>query len=366
MSFIDDLANQLKDGTQKDNSETLPVPTGSTITDIANKFKTDIINSAILNYSKPVIGDVDTKIIPGYISFAGNESGLLLQNPTWYPEDLPKFQITKNQRLAFWNWMNTPDYISRQYWQTKIYQNIPLSNFEQLRFDLAYKEAKELGFNETDCLRKATRKTFFGSLVVQWDDIVHIKIIAPGKCVWESVNGITMLMMGAQYFVDLFLKNPYNIHEPLMYGRKYGNALLDALDAYKLNLWLSNINFFQMPDNTPSFWDKLVGVYLPLAIVTVVSIATAGAGTPALVAVAGAVVAGQLAKNINDNIKSDAQKLSEQELKDLQAKKDAADAQANIAKKTLENNGIIPKNNTWLWIAGGVAMLLFYKNKKRK
>ena len=297
------------------------------------------------------------------LNFTGVKSGVKLDCFSGYPASFPQFQISVDQRLCFWNWP-VGDYGS---------DGDPLKNIDQRTqpflsyYGILYMPTNQqttAGYNNIPLPPMELARYLEGGRerMMFKNEVVNVG----GVYCWKYVDGWAMLWNGAQYFIDTFLKTPYNVRA-LVYGNDsypnlFKNALWDSKHIDVLINVLGNLNFlFPPPPGQPGFFDKFAKAF-PVIWAGVFSIVTAGAGTPALVGIVGALAA----------------KYAMQ----LQKTKDQQDLIANYEQWKLQNpdnvkgevvtdptgKNIIDKSmSPWLWVAiAGAAVLIIKKRKKRK
>ena len=204
-----------------------------------------------------------------------------------------------------------------------------------------------------------TDNYYTGTAVTSVTSPANLKSLDGGYFAWKWIDGYEMLWRGVQFYIDNFLKVPYNVKELVAFGQSYEYQFKKAWqknDEAKRG-YLSVINFLERPVGTQTFWDKFVN-YIPIIWATAASIITAGIGSPLLIAAVGAL-SGAMVKAGNAKAAADAQKIYD----------DAMLKETGVDQKKIEEvkNDIAGKNsNSWLWIAAGIGALLLYKNKKKK
>lgn len=300
----------------------------------------------------------------GSLNFTGMRSGIKLSCFTGYPANFPQLQVSEDQRLCFWDW-NVVIY-------GRVYSGDPLVNPNRKTqpfasyYGILYSPTGEqvtAGYDNVPLppaelarfLSGGRKAMMFQNVVVKVNDVY---------C-WKYVDGWAMLWNGVQYFIDTFLKVPYNVRE-LVYGNdSYPNLFKDQLweskHLDKLTNILGNINFFfPPPPGKPGFFDKFAQAF-PVIWATALSIVTAGAGTPAIVGVIGALAA-KYAMALQKN--KDQQQLVDQYEKWKLQNPDNIDKGAvqDATGKSIIDKSVSP----WAWIAMAAAAVFLYKSRKRK
>lgn len=339
-------------------------------------------------------------------SFTGAKSGILLEMFNGYPDKYPVLQLTSDQQLKWWNWKSMYPWLSYDgiLWApndvgkfpTGFYFT-PLYNIELARFLIGFNEARAgvtdprftasqvnagrakmmLG-NEVVYIKNGvcydpgsagnfvrlksgagTDNYYTGTAVTSVVNSSYLTDLSGGYWAWKWIDGYEMLWRGVQFYIDNFLKVPYNVKELVAFGQSYEYQFKKAWqknDDAKRG-YLSVINFLERPVGTQTFWDKFVN-YIPIIWATAASIVTAGLGSPLLIAAVGALGTAMV-KAGNAKAAADAQKIyNDQMLKDT-----------GVDKEKIEEvkNDIVEKNsNSWLWIAAAIAAVFLYKRKKKK
>ena len=180
------------------------------------------------------------------------------------------------------------------------------------------------------------------------------------------INGWEMLWEGVQYFVDSFLKQNYDVSASVYGNVGYNSFVKGLLWEHKhigsfIN-FLSSVNFLYPPEpGKPGFFDKFARA-VPYVWGGMLAILTAGAGTPALVGLIGAMAAkygsklqgqkdaNQLAELYNNSIVSSDENLDKDNIRE--------EAGLPVAMDDVGGVGV------WVWIA--VAAGLFFVMKKKR
>ena len=174
-----------------------------------------------------------------------------------------------------------------------------------------------------------------------------------------------MLWCGTQYFIDTFLKQSYDVRM-LVYGNDsypnlFKNALWESKHIDVLINVLGNINFlFPPPPGQPGFFDKFAKVF-PIVWAGVFSVVTAGAGTPALIGIIGALAA-KYATNLQKT-KDQQQLVQQYEQWKLQNPENVqGEKVTDPTGKNLINSSMSP----WMWVGIVAIAAVAIKKRKRK
>lgn len=320
------------------------------------------------------------------LDFRGRQSGVKLKSWPGYPDIYPRLQLTIETvegkdvyRLAFWGWTDNNvwlDFYGISYLPTGTqdhtgYWYVPLTEMERGRFLLGYNNARAAGKNVRDSIAEGRASMFFrNEIVYKVGDTVYnpfvnsnatMDAIPPGgEWVWKWVDGWNMLWCGVQEYIDKFLKVPYNVRDLVAFGESYENVMKNILlgkdRKVKMANYLGNIDFLAAPVGHRGFWDKLAG-FAPAIMAGIVTVFTAGLGSPLLVA-AGGLVAAALAKAGNQKRANDLNALLNQEYNNLD----------NVDKDAVENakDDIADTRSPWTWLLLGGGALVYFLIKTRK
>lgn len=346
------------------------------------------------------------------LAYATAGQGVRLKSMPGYPEDssLPLLQFAPDGRLNFGEYKNNPyltDY-DRMLDADTVYQYPRLLPNEFFYDNLIGVPGGggSGSVNNGLYIKQSGLPFFFGVPVIPYDRVLVEKFVADGrqisytvdgktlvnskfrytstwtglqivsyegKYVYRALTALQMMFVNVQYYVDKSLTTPYPVFNPVPYGKSHEQFFKDILLTSKqsirlpkLQTALSNVNFLESPVGKMNFWDKLLAAS-PVIVSTLFSVATLGAGTPALLATAATMGFGYATKDANQRAKIAAEINGYYQGINLSNKKENESKAALLSTSPNGNNPPVESlNKNWLLMGAGlIVFLILMKNKKR-
>lgn len=334
-----------------------------------------------------------------FIHFTDEQSGVLLPNAPGYPSWLPSLQITLTGRLCFWNFpakllksvisnnanIGTPEYLrdAKKVSSSNLFPPVPAdlgtngsgnqyfwnscNTYFKLTADVrtAFVQQEVIREYYLNLLNNPNAKLTSDQILAAVDGptVPAANKIAPvGAYYNRALYPWEWVSYNCQYYIDKYLKVPYDIGEGVAYTHNWIDQLNLAGQTGDLQKWLSGINLFIEPTGKPDFWDTVLNA-APVAILGLVTIASAGILSPYLITAMGAMTAA-IKKSSGASQQADAQ-----------AAYDQANAGINTAVVTSDisaagNPLTNMDDNTKKFIFFGllvliIAIILIIKNKSK-
>lgn len=334
---------------------------------------------------------------PNFIHFTDEQSGVLLPNAPGYPSWLPSLQITLNGRLCFWNFPNklfksvisnganigTAEYLrdAKKVSSSNLFPPVPADLGTNGSGNQYFWNSCNSYFKLTADFRAAyvqqeiIREYYLGLLNGSKQTADYIasyidgpntdpanKIPAVGSYTTNPVYPWDWIKYNCQYYIDKYLKIPYDLEEGIAYTKNWIDQLNTASQSGDLLKWLSGINLFIEPTGKPDFWDTVL-LAAPVAIYGLMAVVSGGLGGP-LLATAVAAITGAVTKGDIANRQKDAQAAFDQLNAGLNTPVITSDISANA------NPLISLDDNTQKFIFFGalvliIAIILIIKNKSK-
>lgn len=380
-----------------------------------------------------IANDLQIKHYYKDFKFTGEREGKQLSLIEGYPSDLPALQLTKNGRFCFYSWATVVDRTTD--WGSKFGKETALKSFGVLEDDYddilgVPNTASGLNKSKNDNRDKLLKTyvysldqgqprmhfnanvqkiNFFGFPLIPKDKEYAEKFIAEGypndigygrlitdnhtkgaifshhtgkwivsyrgKLMYANISWWSVIWLQVQYYLDAFFNVPYRIFGSVEYGESYPEYLWASFgDKYKLDHvtgFLSNVDFFKQPTGKPGFWDYLL-LAVPVIVGAALSVISAGAGTPLLVAAVASAAGGLIMK---EGLKQAKESLAANEMKDIYNNPDVINQNLLPGVKDVNPLDDVNYNDkpvfedqkyTWLWLIAGIGgVYLITKNKKR-
>ena len=303
-------------------------------------------------------GNTASAIDPRFIHFTDEQTGLLLPNIPGYPSWLPNLQITPTGRLCFWNFPNifpqsvvsnpanigTVNYLMNGKIITASNNNPPVPG------DLGVNGSTNEYFWDSCVVRVKVDNNLFGvwnNLTKGYtlDQIVYLK---PGE----------FIMMNIQFYINRYLNTPYKLFAPGAYKYPWPFKMLDMFYAGQGQKFLNGCNFLINLDSGTDFVDQ-VDKYAPVVGAAILTFASGLAGTPALVAILGALGSAATTQQAKDAAAALAATI---------VNPNTAQIKSDVQTLTAPPVTTVSNEKKFLFVALAVLLLLiivlFFKSKK--
>lgn len=241
----------------------------------------------------------------GFISFKGMQGGILLPSIDGYPPDLPQLQLTADNRLCFWNFpkalTDTTDWIDLSK-VTGVNTTPPITAPCSLT---SISEAWQKAVTKKPITKEAANALYAAFAADRnYNSGTQTYTVKPGVIpaliarkdfyqagqYWESWTVRDWLFQNVQYYINRYLKNPYDINQLIPYGTNWTDQMIESVKSGKISIYLDNCNFLVQPVGSKTFWDSFY-LAVPLLITAAATIVTAGGASPTLLAAIGAATA---------------------------------------------------------------------------
>lgn len=181
-----------------------------------------------------------------------------------------------------------------------------------------------------------------------------------GSNISYMAQGVDWLATYIQYWINNYLKTPYDVTAAIPYGYNYFDQmrLYDANETDMVQ-FLSLVNFLKVPVGTKTFFDDVLNA-APTIVAGLVSVATLGIGTPLLALTLASVALKVAQSNLNKTEVAPAANLTafNQQVVNAPANVNTAAEAETIAEATGNNILNAAKANPILYIAIAIVVIL--------
>lgn len=209
------------------------------------------------------------------LEYSGARSGVAIDWWPGYDSIFPKFQVTKDLRVTLWTFKNSPYFLNGNKWNGEMFFQpyFALTPKDQQRYAVGGKAATRFGNNVK-------------SAIVKFNGLWCYDALPSGEAwAYTLQYMIDELMAPADAFS---VWDKLDNDDPYPMWLVYDSLVWNSRTATAAASFLGSVNLLVPPQRHVSLFEKITAG-LAIGIATLMTIATAGAGSPVLAAILGTI-----------------------------------------------------------------------------